>query len=130
MAARIPTIARTATVLSRNPLGLLALCLVIGEAIAGMFLLRPGALLGVERVLLCSFVVAYPLCVVAAIYRLVSRHHTKLYAPADGRRAQPPTPRYQRTPSPPCQYSRVACWCGHTVITPDAKLQLSLRPTS
>lgn len=85
MAARIPTIARTATVLSRNPLGLLALCLVIGEAIAGMFLLRPGALLGVERVLLCSFVVAYPLCVVAAIYRLVSRHHTKLYAPADFR---------------------------------------------
>ena len=85
MAARIPTLTRTATVLSRNPLGLLALCLVIGEAIAGMFLLHPGALLGVERVLLCSFVVAYPLCVVAAIYRLVSRHHTKLNAPADFR---------------------------------------------
>lgn len=85
MAARVSPIARTATVLSRNPLGLLALCLLIGEAIAGMFLLHPGGLLAVERVLLCSFVVVYPLCVVAAIYRLVSRHHTKLYAPADFR---------------------------------------------
>lgn len=85
MTARVSPIARTATILSRNPLGLLALCLMIGEAIAGMFLLHPGALLGVERLLLCSFVVAYPLCVVAAIYRLVSRHHTKLYAPADFR---------------------------------------------
>lgn len=85
MAARVSPIARTATVLSRNPLGLLALCLLIGEAIAGMFLLHPGGLLAAERVLLCSFVVAYPLCVVAAIYRLVSRHHTKLYAPADFR---------------------------------------------
>lgn len=85
MSSRVPALARTATVLSRNPLGLLALCLVIGEAIAGLFLLHPGGLLAGERLLLCSFVVAYPLCVVAAIYRLVSRHHTKLYAPADFR---------------------------------------------
>ncbi len=85
MTARVSSITRTASVLSRNPLGLLALCLVIGEAIAGMFLLRPQVLGPGERLLLCSFVVAYPLCVVAAIYRLVSRHHTKLYAPADFR---------------------------------------------
>ena len=71
--------------LSRNPLGLLALCLVIGEAIAGMFLLHPSGLQGAERALLCGFVVGYPPCVVAAIYRLVSRHHTKLYAPGDFR---------------------------------------------
>lgn len=85
MTARLSSFARTATVLSRNPLGLLALCLVIGEAIAGMFLLHPNGLHGPERLLLCGFVVGYPLCVVAAIYRLVSRHHTKLYAPADFR---------------------------------------------
>ncbi|HEY0133015.1 MAG TPA: hypothetical protein VGB85_03010 [Nannocystis sp.] len=85
MTARGSTIARTATVLSRNPLGLLALCLVIGEAIAAMFLLHPAGLAASERLLLCGFVVVYPLCVVAAIYRLISRHHTKLYAPADFR---------------------------------------------
>lgn len=85
MTARASSIARTAAVLSRNPLGLLALCLVIGEAIASLFLLHAGGLQGPERVLLCVFVVAYPACVVAAIYRLVSRHHTKLYAPADFR---------------------------------------------
>ena len=85
MTARAPSIARTAAVLSRNPLGLLALCLVIGEAIACTFLLHPAGLHAGERALLCGFVVAYPLCVVAAIYRLVSRHHTKLYAPADFR---------------------------------------------
>jgi hypothetical protein len=85
MTVRASSIARTAAVLSRNPLGLLALCLVIGEAIASIFLLHPGGLHGPERVLLCLFVVAYPPCVVAAIYRLVSRHHTKLYAPADFR---------------------------------------------
>lgn len=85
MTARPPSMARTAAVLSRNPLGLLALCLVIGEAIACTFLLHPAGLQAGERALLCGFVVAYPLCVVAAIYRLVSRHHTKLYAPADFR---------------------------------------------
>ena len=85
MTARVSTIARTATVLSRNPLGLLALCLVIGEAIASIFLLHPSGLGRAERLLLCGFVVGYPLCVVAAIYRLISRHHTKLYAPADFR---------------------------------------------
>lgn len=85
MTARVSTIARTATVLSRNPLGLLALCLVIGEAIAAMFLLHPAGLAGIERLLLCGFIVGYPPCVVVAIYRLISRHHTKLYAPADFR---------------------------------------------
>lgn len=80
-----PTLARTATVLSRNPLGLLALCLIVGEAIAGLFLLGAGDLQRLERALLCVFVVVYPLVVVLAIYRLISRHHTRLYAPADYR---------------------------------------------
>lgn len=85
MTARIHSMARTATVLSRNPLGLLALCLVVGEAIASLFLLRGGALGRPEAVMLCGFVVVYPLVVVCAIYRLVSRHHTRLYAPGDFR---------------------------------------------
>lgn len=85
MTVRTHSVARTATVLSRNPLGLLALCLVVGEAIASLFLLRGGGLGRPEAVMLCGFVVVYPLVVVCAIYRLVSRHHTHLYAPADFR---------------------------------------------
>lgn len=85
MTARSLPLARTATALSRNPLGLLALCLIIGDGIPGMLLLYLGGLSGAERLLLCIFVVSYPLCLVAAIYRLVSRHHTRLYAPADFR---------------------------------------------
>ncbi|MBL9105309.1 MAG: hypothetical protein JNL82_30460 [Myxococcales bacterium] len=85
MRDRNPTLARTATVLSRNPLGLLALCLIVGEAIAGLFLVAAGELGRLERGLLCLFVVLYPILVVAAIYRLISRHHTRLYAPADFR---------------------------------------------
>jgi len=72
-------------VLSRNPLGLLALCLIVGEAIASLYLLGAGDLQRSERVLLCVFVVIYPLVVVAAIYRLISHHHTRLYAPTDFR---------------------------------------------
>jgi hypothetical protein len=85
MSGRSLTLARTATALSRNPLGLLALCLVVGEAMAGAALLQAGGLGRPERLLLCGFAVVYPLVVVAAIYRLISRHHTKLYAPADFR---------------------------------------------
>lgn len=85
MRDRSPTLARTATVLSRNPLGLLALCLIVGEAIAGLFLMAAADLQPLERQLLCFFVVVYPVVVVAAIYRLISRHHTRLYAPADFR---------------------------------------------
>lgn len=85
MAASSPSLARTATVLSRNPLGLLALCLVVGESIAGVFLLRIGELGRPEALMLCAFVVVFPLVVVTAIYRLISRHHTRLYAPADFR---------------------------------------------
>ena len=85
MADRTSSVARSAKVLSRNPLGLLALCLVVGDAIAGAFLLQGRDLPRPESVLLCVFVVTYPLVVVWAIYRLISRHHTQLYAPADFR---------------------------------------------
>lgn len=85
MKDRTATIARATTALSRSPLGLLALCLIVGEATAALFLHLLAAPYGPERAALCLFVVAYPLVVVAAFYRLISRHHARLYAPADYR---------------------------------------------
>lgn len=85
MSAIVPTLARTATALSRSPLGQLLLCLLVGEAAILLFVSlveapRPELLL-----LLAAATAALPLLVVAAIYRLISRHHTQLYAPADYR---------------------------------------------
>lgn len=85
MSALVPTLARTATALSRSPLGQLFLCLFVGEAAILLFVAlveapRPELLL-----LLAGAVAVLPLLVVAAIYRLISRHHTQLYAPADYR---------------------------------------------
>ena len=77
---------RTAAVLARGPLGLLALCLVFSYGVAGMFgslavlHLSPG-----QRDVLVAFIVLFPLVVLAALFRLITHHHTKLYAPGDFR---------------------------------------------
>lgn len=85
MSAIVPTLARTATALSRSPLGLLFLCLFVGEAAILLFVWlveapRPELLL-----LLAAAAAMLPLLVTGAIYRLISHHHTQLYAPADYR---------------------------------------------
>lgn len=85
MSALVPTLAQTATALSRSPLGQLFLCLFVGEAALLLFVSlveapRPELLL-----LLGAAMSILPLLVVAAIYRLISRHHAQLYAPADFR---------------------------------------------
>jgi len=85
MITTVKALARTATALSRNPLGLLAFCFLVAQVTVCMVLLQLGPGQGSERILLCAFLVANPLGVVAAMYRLVSRHHTKLYAPTDFR---------------------------------------------
>ncbi|MCY1053666.1 hypothetical protein [Nannocystis sp. SCPEA4] len=77
---------RTAAVLARGPLGLLALCLVFSYGVANMFgslavaHLTPG-----QRDVLLGFVVVFPFVVFAGLFRLITHHHTKLYAPADFR---------------------------------------------
>jgi hypothetical protein len=85
MSAIVPTLARTATALSRSPLGLLFLCLFVGEAAILLFVSQvevpPPELL----LLLATAAAMLPLLVTGAIYRLISRHHTQIYAPADYR---------------------------------------------
>jgi hypothetical protein len=77
---------RTAAALARGPLGLLALCLVFSYGVAGAFGgVAVDHLTDGQRSVLVGFIVLVPLAVLAALYRLVTRHHLKLYAPGDFR---------------------------------------------
>lgn len=75
---------KTAQKLARNPLGIIALFIVLVYGIAAFVLgvsssnLQPN-----ERLPLIYFLVIFPVIVLVAFYRLVSHHHVKLYAPDD-----------------------------------------------
>ena len=75
---------KTAQRLSRNPLGIIALFIVLVYGIAALVLgvssqnLDPN-----ERLPLIWFLVVFPVVVLAIFYLLVTRHHAKLYAPHD-----------------------------------------------
>lgn len=79
-----PTFASTARGLSRNPLGIVALFLVLVYGIAGLVLgLGASALERDERLPLVWFLVVFPVLVLVVFFRLVTKHHAKLYAPQD-----------------------------------------------
>jgi hypothetical protein len=75
---------KAAQKLSRNPLGIIALFIVLVYGIAALVLgvssnnFQPN-----ERLPLIYFLVLFPIIVLIAFYRLVSNHHVKLYAPDD-----------------------------------------------
>lgn len=77
-------VSKAAQKLSRNPLGIIALFIVLVYGIAALVLgvssnhLQPN-----ERLPLIYFLVFFPIIVLLAFYRLVSHHHVKLYAPND-----------------------------------------------
>ena len=66
----------------RNPLGIIALFIVMIYAMAGL-VTTSEALSPDERRILVIFLVAFPLIVLAVFYLLVTRHSEKLYAPGD-----------------------------------------------
>jgi hypothetical protein len=75
---------KTAQRLARNPLGIIALFIVLVYGIAG-FVFK-GSIQGLEpneRLPLIWFLVCFPVLVLIAFCWLVARHHTKLYAPED-----------------------------------------------
>ena len=74
-------LAQTAVKLSRNPLGIIALFIVLVYAIAGLVFASSAQ--GNERVILLSFLIIFPIVVFVGFYALVTRHHDKLYAPSD-----------------------------------------------
>lgn len=70
--------------LSRNPLGIIALFIVLVYGIAALVLgISSNNLHPNERLPLIYFLVLFPVIVLIAFYRLVSHHHVKLYAPHD-----------------------------------------------
>jgi len=76
--------AESAKSLAKNPLGIIALFLVLVYGIAALtFGLSATSLSSVERWIVLLFVVLFPCFVLFAFYRLVTKHHNKLYAPAD-----------------------------------------------
>ncbi len=73
----------TAKGLARNPLGIIALFIVLIYGFAALIVGVSGHLDDGERVPLIWFLVLFPVLVLAVFSWLVSEHHTKLYAPSD-----------------------------------------------
>jgi hypothetical protein len=70
--------------LSRNPLGIIALAFVLVYGVAG-FVATSDVFSATERQFLIGFLLIFPVLILAIFYRLVTKHHGKLYAPADFR---------------------------------------------
>ena len=72
----------TAGRLSKNPLGILALLIVLVYAIAGL-VASSDNFSGNDLTILVWFLVLFPLVVLSSLVFLVCNHHDKLYAPSD-----------------------------------------------
>jgi hypothetical protein len=80
----LKTFASTAKDLARNPLGIIALFILLVYGFACLVLGITGKTLDAgERLPLVWFLVVFPVVVLCAFYRLVAKHHRKLYAPSD-----------------------------------------------
>jgi len=72
----------SATKLARNPLGIVALLITLVYAIAGIAS-TSSVFTSDERTLLVYFLIFFPVLVLIAVYRFVTAHNDKLYAPSD-----------------------------------------------
>jgi hypothetical protein len=75
----------TATKLTHNPLGIIALFIVLVYAFASLVVGFGANLEQAQKTPLIWFLVLFPVLVLLVFAWLVSRHHMKLYAPADYR---------------------------------------------
>lgn len=83
--SNLSTFGSTAQGLSRNPLGIIALFIVLIYGFAALTLVVNSKLGEVERVMLVIFLIIFPILVLILFGWLVSEHHEKLYAPGDFR---------------------------------------------
>ena len=79
----IDAFGKTATGLSRNPLGIIALFIVLVYGFAALVTAFPGSLQAADRTPLVYFLVTFPVVVLAVFAWLVSQHANKLYGPSD-----------------------------------------------
>lgn len=73
----------TAQGLAKNPLGIIALFIVLIYGFACLVVGVSGHLEATERTPLIWFMIVFPVIVLGVFGWLVSQHHTKLYAPSD-----------------------------------------------
>lgn len=66
----------------KNPIGVIGLFLVLVEAIAA-FVVTQSSLPYSLNLILVLFIVLFPLAVLWVFYKLVTKHHKKLYSPSD-----------------------------------------------
>lgn len=78
-------IAKTAQGLSKNPLGIIALFIVLVYGFAALVTTFASTLSPMERLPLIYFLVIFPILVLGVFAWLVSRHSSKLYSPGDYR---------------------------------------------
>lgn len=80
----IKDFAESAKTLTKNPLGIIGLFIVLVYGFACLVLGLGGKQLQpAEKLPIVWFLVLFPPCILAAFYRLVTNHHKKLYAPSD-----------------------------------------------
>lgn len=83
---QVSNFGKTAQNLAKNPLGIIALFIVLLYAIAGIVLgISVSTLQSNERWPLIWFIVIFPILVLIVFTWLVAKHHKKLYAPSDFR---------------------------------------------
>jgi CheY-like chemotaxis protein len=73
----------TARSLAKNPLGIIALFIVLVYGFAALVVAASSKLESTNRLPLVWFLVIFPVLVLIEFGWLVSRHHQKLYAPSD-----------------------------------------------
>jgi hypothetical protein len=83
MTEGLGTFGGTAVSLARNPLGIIALFLVLVYGFAALVTAFPGSMSEPEKLPLVYFLVVFPVLVLAVFTWLVARHSNKLFAPSD-----------------------------------------------
>ena len=73
----------TATKLSGNPLGIIALCIVFVYGLSFLMLTNFKNISATAQYFFLAFIIGFPLVVYGGFLFLVTKHHSKLYAPKD-----------------------------------------------
>lgn len=83
MSGQLKTFGDTATSLARNPLGIIALFIVLVYGFASIVTAFSGSFSTAERLPLIYFLIGFPVLVLLIFAWLVSKHSGKLFAPSD-----------------------------------------------
>ena len=83
MSSALDSFGDTAKKLARNPLGIIALFIVLVYGFASLVTIFVNSFEAYERLLLVCFLIMFPVLVLIAFLWLVSKHSDKLYAPSD-----------------------------------------------